>query len=83
MARAAPGERPAGMIVDQERLRVTIEGINLANHTVAFFGPDRVPRTVAVRLPPMQEFLRTPKVGDEVKLTFTDAVAVSVETATR
>jgi len=83
VARAAPGERPAGMIVDRERVRVTIESVNPASHTVAFIGPDRVPRTVAVRQPAMQEFLRTLKVGDEVEVTFTNAVAISVEPAAR
>ena len=71
------------MIVDQSRVRVTVEGVNPANNTVAFVGPDRVPRTVAVRQPAMQEFLRTLKVGDEVEVTFTDAVAISVEPAAR
>ena len=60
-----------------------IEGVNPATGTVAFIGPDRVPRTVAVRQPAMRDFLRTLKVGDEVEVTFTEAVAVSVEPAAR
>ena len=83
VARAAPGERPAGMIVGRDRVRVTIEGVNPATGTVSFIGPDRVPRTVAVREPAMRDSLRTLKVGDEVEVTFTEAVAVSVEPATR
>jgi hypothetical protein len=82
-ARAGPGERPGGMIVEHVRQRVTVEGVNPANSTVAFVGPDRVPRTVAVRQPAMQDFLRTLKTGDEVEVTFTEAVAVSVEPAAR
>jgi hypothetical protein len=83
MARAASGERPAGLVVDHIRRRVTIEGVNPANNTVSFIGPDRVPRTVAVREPAMQDFLRTLKAGDEVEITFTEAVALSVEPAAR
>jgi hypothetical protein len=83
MARAAPGDRPAGLVVDNVRRRVTIEGVNPANNTVSFIGPDRVLRTVAVRQPAMQDFLRTLKVGDEVDITFTEAVALSVEPAAR
>ena len=83
MARAAPGERPAGMVVEHIRRRVTIEGVDPANGTVSFIGPDRVPRTVAVRQPAMQDFLRTLKAGDEVEVTFTEAVAISVEPAAR
>ena len=83
MARAAPGERPAGLLVENVRERVRIEGINPASNTVAFIGSDRVPRTVAVRQPAMQDFLRTLKVGDEVEVTFTEAVAISVEPTAR
>ena len=83
MARAAPGERPAGLVVDHNRQRVTIEGVNPANNTASFIGPDRVPRTVAVRQPAMQDFVRTLKVGDEVEVTFTEAVAISAEPSTR
>ena len=83
MARAAPGERPAGLLVENVRARVKIEGINPASNTVSFIGSDRVPRTVAVRQPAMQDFLRTLKVGDDVEVTFTEAVAVSVEPAAR
>ena len=83
MARANPGERPAGVIIDRERMRVTVEGVNTVNNTVAFIGPDRVPRTVTVRQPAMQELLRTLKIGDEVDVTFTEAVAISVEPAPR
>ena len=83
VARAPAGERPAGLIVDNVRERVRIEGVNPGTGTVSFIGPDRVPRTVAVRHPAMQEFLRTLKVGDEVEVTFTEAVAASVEPAAR
>ena len=83
MSSAAPGERPAGLVVDHIRRRVTIEGVDPANNTVSFIDPDRVPRTVAVRQPAMQDFLRTLQAGDEVELTFTEAVAISVESAAR
>ena len=83
MSSAAPGERPAGLVVDHIRRRVTIEGVDPANNTVSFIDPDRVPRTVAVRQQAMQDFLRTLKAGDEVELTFTEAVAISVESAAR
>jgi hypothetical protein len=83
VAAADTGQRPSGMVVDRTRERVRIEGVNTASNTVAFIGPDRVPRTVAVRQPALQEFLRTLKVGDEVDVTFTEALAVSVEPAAR
>jgi hypothetical protein len=70
-------------VADHECQRVTIEGVNPTNNTVAFVGPDRMPRTVTVQQPAMREFLRTLKVGDEVDVTFSEAVAVSVELAPR
>lgn len=82
-AGAASGERPAGLIVDRVRKRVRIEGIDLTHNTVAFLSSDRVPRTVVVRQPGLQGFLRTLKPGDEVDVTFTEALAVSVEPAAR
>lgn len=80
---ADPGQRPEGLVVDRTRERVRIEGIDTASNTVAFVGPDRVPRTVAVRQPGLQEFIHTLKPGDEVDVTFTEAVAISVEPAAR
>lgn len=80
---AAPGDKPAGVAAEHDRERVTIEGVNLATNTVNFLDSDRVPRTVMVRQPAMQEFIRTLKVGDQVDVTFTEAVAVSIVPAPR
>ena len=46
---------------------------------VSFVGPAQIERTAEVLDPEMQSFLRTLKVGDEVDLTYTEALAVSVE----
>jgi hypothetical protein len=83
VAGAAPGARPAGLVVDPDRQRVRVEGIDLASYTGAFVGPDRVLRTMAMRQPALRDFMRTLKVGDEVDVTFTEALAVSVEPAAR
>lgn len=78
MARAEPGERPGGLLVEHRRVRVKIEGINTENHSVAVIGPDRVPRTFVLRQPAMQALLPSLRVGDEVDVTFTDAVSLRV-----
>jgi hypothetical protein len=78
---AAPGDKPAGVIAEHDRERVTIEGVNLATNTVYFLDRDRVPRTVMVQQPAMRDFIRTLKVGDQVDVTFTEAIAVSVTPA--
>jgi len=58
------------------RARVKITGINRQHNTVSFVGPAKVERTVNVTEPDMQNFLKTLKVGDEVDLTYTEAIAV-------
>ena len=63
------------------RVRVTSTGIAPRHNIVSFIGPGRIERTVEVQDPQMQRALRTLKVGDEVDLTYTEAVAASVEPA--
>ena len=80
---APPGQRPAGVREQEIRARVTITGINPATNTVSFVGPSRVERTVEVMDPEMRRFLRTLKVGDQVEVTYREALAISVEPAQR
>jgi hypothetical protein len=79
--RAAPGSTPGAGAEQMIRARVKITGINRQHNTVSFVGPAKVERTVNVTAPDMQNFLKTLKVGDEVDLTYTEAIAVSVEKA--
>ncbi len=60
---------------------VTIDAVDLKNNIVNFTGPKGNVNVVAVQRPEMREFLKTLKVGDKVDVTFTEAVAVSVEPA--
>jgi hypothetical protein len=48
---------------------------------VQFYGPDKRVRTVELETPEAQAFAKKLKVGDEVVVTFTEALAVSVEPA--
>ncbi|WP_431284445.1 hypothetical protein ACQW02_06440 [Humitalea sp. 24SJ18S-53] len=79
--RAAPGERPAGAVGDLVRVRVTITSVDTTTNTVGFVGPNGQPRLVYVRRAPMQELLRSLRVGDQVDIAFEEALAVSVEPA--
>ena len=81
MERAAPGAKPGASAERMLRARVTITGIDRQHNSVSFIGPARIERTVDVIDPKMQDFLKTLKVGDEVDLTYTEAVAVNVEKA--
>jgi len=77
-ARTAAGERPGGLFVDHQRMRVRVEGVDAPSNTVAFIGEDRVPRRMTLRDPAMQALLPSLRVGDEVDVTFTEAVSLRV-----
>lgn len=79
--RSAKGERPGGLIVSHNRMRVKVEGVNVASNSVSVIGADRVPRTFTLRQPTMRALLPTLKVGDEVDVTFTDAISLRVAPA--
>ncbi len=77
-ASAELGEKPAGVIADQVKLTVTIEAIDTAVPTVTFKGPAGNTRTIKVRHP---EKLEGVSVGDTVEITYTEALAMTVEAA--
>ena len=54
--------------------------LDVASHTVSFTNPDGLAQTITVQDPEMRDFVET-KVGDEVAVTYTEALALSVEPA--
>ncbi|MBR0680808.1 hypothetical protein GXW74_09940 [Roseomonas eburnea] len=80
-ARSEPGQRPAGAVVATTRATVTVNSVDTTNNTVTFTGPRGVRRTVAVRSPEMQAFIRTIRPGQQVNVAIAEAVALSVEPA--
>jgi hypothetical protein len=81
IGRAAPGAKPGVAAGRQVSQSVRITAIDNKNHVVSFYGSDGLARSVPVRRPEGQAFLSKLKVGDEVELTYTEAVALSVEPA--
>lgn len=79
MSRAAEGARPAALVGEETRQTVRITSVDKKNHIVSFYGSDGLSRAVPVRTPQGQEFISKLKPGDEVELTYTEALAVSVE----
>ncbi|MFL5286173.1 MAG: hypothetical protein ACJ8AW_35645 [Rhodopila sp.] len=77
--RAPLGEQPRGAMEHSIKARVKITRIDPRHNLVSFIGPAQIERTTEVLDPEMQKFLRTLHVGDEVDLTYTEAVAVTVE----
>jgi hypothetical protein len=74
--RAKPGEKPAGMIGGQVTVTAKVEAIDKKKQTVTLKGPEGKTREVKVANPTN---LVNVKVGDEVVITLTEAVAISVE----
>lgn len=79
--RAAEGERPAAMVGAQSRQTVRVTSVDTKNNVVNFYGSDGLARSVPVSSPQGKEFISKLKAGDEVELTYTEAVALSVEPA--
>jgi len=79
--RAPQGAMPAGAVGGQVQTRVMIRSVDLENNMVTFVRPDGLVRMVAVRRPLGQQFIRGLKPGDEVDLTYSEALAISVQPA--
>lgn len=68
------GKKPSGSIVETVTLLGTVESVDKANSRVSVRGPENLV-TVTVEDPAL---LREVRVGDNVRLTYTNAVAAEV-----
>jgi Cu/Ag efflux protein CusF len=73
---AAKGEKPAAAVAQQTTVTVKITAIDPSIPTVTFMGPRGNTETVHVKDP---EKLKGVKVGDMVDITYTQAIAISVD----
>ena len=80
-ARAPAGAKPGVAIGSVVSQTVVIQSVDNKTHTVMFSGPDGLVRNVQVQDPDAQKFIATLKKGDQVDVTFGEALAVSVEAA--
>ena len=76
--RAQPGEKPAGVAGQQVIMTVTVEAIDKTAQTATLKRPDGTSFTVKAEDP---KNLESVKVGDEVVVTYTEALAIVVEPA--
>jgi hypothetical protein len=74
---AKPGERPAGVVGRQVTLTATVEDISPKKTYVTLKGPEGKTVDIKVRDP---KNLENVKVGDQVIITYTEGLAISVET---
>lgn len=73
---AQPGEKPGALAANQITVTATIEGINKNKPSVTLKGQGGDVVEVRVRHP---EYLEKVKVGDNIEITYTEALALSVE----
>jgi hypothetical protein len=71
--------RPGAAIANKVTTTVVIESVDRATHSVSFQGPAGMTRTLDVRDPKAQQFVSTLQKGDEVELTYLEALAVTLE----
>jgi len=77
--RAAPGERPGAAFGGQITTTVKIESVDTKTNIVVFTPPGGGLRAIRVRRPEGKRFIAGLKPGDEVQITYTEAMAVGVE----
>jgi len=73
---AKPGERPSGAVARQVTLTATVQDISPQKTYVTLRGPEGKSVDVKVRDP---KNLENVKVGDQVIITYTEGMAISVE----
>lgn len=80
-ARAPEGSRPGAGAGVTVRTTVTIEAVDTSFNTVTFTRSDGVRRIVAIETPEGRAFIRGLRKGDQVEITYTEAVAMEVRPA--
>jgi hypothetical protein len=78
--RADPGSQPAAGGASTVTVVATVEALDRANQSATLEFPDGTLHTIQVRNP---QHFDVAKVGDQVEITYTEAVAISVEKPTR
>jgi hypothetical protein len=77
-ARAKPGERPAGVVARQVTVLADVTAVDPKNKTITLRGPKGNVVTLDVQNP---DHFKVVKKGDQVEVTYTEALALSVEPA--
>lgn len=78
-ARTPEGKRPGAAVANKVTTTIVIESVDRPSHALTFKGPSGMTRTINVKDARAQEFISTLKQGDEVQLTYIEALAVTVE----
>ena len=76
-ARAAKGDKPAGVAVETVDVAATVQAIDKKKRTVTLKGPDG--KLVTTKVDKSVKAFDTLKKGDSIHVRFTEAIAISVE----
>jgi hypothetical protein len=76
---AEPGQKPGAAIGQQLNATVRIESVDTEQDIVVFTTPDGELRSARVVRPEGREFIEKLKPGDQVEITYTEALAISIE----
>lgn len=76
--RAAAGDKPGGVVGKSISVTSRIDAIDLTAHTVTLTGPDGKQRKIEVHDPARQARMASLKVGDLVRMTYVEGVAIQV-----
>jgi len=79
--RSQPGAQPGGRAERYTKTTVRIKEVDPERHMLTFVGPKGVPRTIAVKNPDARAYLKKLKPGDEVEVSYKEALVVSVDPA--
>jgi len=83
-AHTAPeGSKPGASVGATVTTTVQIESVDTSFETVTFKRPDGFVRTIAPASPEGKKFIKTLKKGDLVDVSYTEALAISVEPAAK
>jgi hypothetical protein len=77
--RRETAERPGAQVTRVRRGRVVITAIDPSGDEISFVGPNNVVRTVAPKNEEVRSFIRKLKVGDQVDISYEEALAIAVE----
>jgi len=80
---APVGSKPSATVGATISTTVQIESVDTSFETVTFKRPDGFVRTIAPASPEGKKFIKTLKKGDMVDVSYTEALGISVEPATK
>lgn len=75
VSRAAPGQKPGAVATDKITARGVVTKVDQKNESITVKGPNR---TVVLKVP-KPDLLKEIKVGDKIEATYSEAMAISVD----